>query len=713
MTELNVKPLTDRIRAYNPAIDDDLLSRAFSFAEKAHSGQVRASGEPYFTHPIEVAHILADMHVDPATIITALLHDVVEDTEVSLESIRSQFTDEIARLVDGVTKLTRIEMQSDNRQAENFRKLVLAMSEDIRVLLVKLADRTHNMRTIDHIAKPEKRERIAQETLMIFAPLAERIGMTHFQHELEDRAFAVLNHQMRNSILQRLEFLAEQSEDLVSRICDEMGVTLFEADIESSVSGRRKSPYSIWQKMQREKVEMEELSDIMAFRVIVPEVSDCYRALGILHQSYPMVMGRFKDYISTPKRNGYQSLHTGIIGPNKKKIEVQIRTPEMHEVAERGVAAHWNYNTDGKPVNATEHSKLKWLNDLVNILENTVSPDEFLEHTQMEMYADQVFCFTPKGSLIPLPKGATAVDFAYAVHSDVGNSCIGVKINGRIRQLATLLKNGDQIEVLRSSTATPNPEWLDFCKTGRAKAQIRRFMRAERQQEFAEVGRALVLKAFRAADKTFDEKDLLPVLAHYDTGSDIELFALVGEGQVDARDVLTLIHPELKKTLKPDAKTSSKSTQQSTTPSLNIKGLTPGMAVHHGRCCSPLPGERIIGIVTHGKGITVHRVDCQNLEKFSTMPELWLDIEWEGDSPNIVSARLEAVIANERGSLATVTTLISEHGGNITNIQLVTRTLDFFTFVTDVEVKDVRHLTAIVAAMQSSPFIESVERAKS
>ena len=710
MTELSVKPLTDRIKAYNPGIDDDLLSRAFSFAEKAHRGQVRASGEPYFTHPIEVAHILADMHLDPATIITALLHDVVEDTEVSLTLIRDQFTEEVARLVDGVTKLTRIEMQSDNRQAENFRKLVLAMSEDIRVLLVKLADRTHNMRTIDYISKPEKRERIAQETLMIFAPLAERIGMTHFQHELEDRAFAVLNSQMRTSILSRLDYLSEQSEDLVSRICDELSMTLNDEGLESSVSGRKKSAYSIWRKMQRQKVEMEELSDIMAFRVIVPTEADCYRALGILHQKYPMVMGRFKDYISTPKRNRYRSLHTGIIGPNKKKIEIQIRTPEMHEVAERGVAAHWGYKSgdEASKHKGQEFNQLKWLNDLVQILDNANSPDEFLEHTQLEMYADQVFCFSPKGALIALPKGATAVDFAYAVHSDVGNTCIGVKINGKMRQLATTLNNGDQIEILTSSTATPNPDWESFVITGRAKSSVRRFVRMRDQKEFAQLGKGILQKFFREAEKTLDTAKILPVLTHFEVKTDEELFAMVGRNELSAQDVLSEFYPDMKVIKKTLPKEENK-----TGNSLNIKGLTPGMAVHRGACCHPLPGERIIGIVTTGKGITVHRVDCQNLEKFSSMPELWVDIEWEHDSPSAASARLEAVITNERGSLAAVTSLISDHGGNITNIQLTSRTIDFFTFVTDVEVKDIRHMTEILAAMQASPFIESVERAKS
>ncbi len=708
MTVLDVKPLTDRIRAYNPAIDDEMLSRAFSFAEKAHHGQVRASGEPYFTHPVEVALILADMHLDPATIITALLHDVVEDTGVTLDAIRQKFTDEIASLVDGVTKLTRIEMKSDNKQAENFRKLVLAMSEDIRVLLVKLADRTHNMRTIDHISRADKRLRIAEETLAIFAPLAERIGMTHFQHELEDRAFAVVNPEMRTSILSRLDYLSAQSEDLVSRICNELNATLADAGLESSVSGRRKSAYSIWRKMQRQKVEMEELSDIMAFRVIVPEIGDCYRALGILHQKFPMVMGRFKDYISTPKRNRYQSLHTGIIGPNKKKIEVQIRTPSMHEVAERGVAAHWGYKSDGKSVRSSEFQQLKWLNDLVRVLENADTSDEFLEHTHMEMYADQVFCFTPKGMLVTLPKGATAVDFAYDLHSHIGDTCIGAKINGKMRQLATVLNNGDQVEVLTSATASPNPEWENFVVTGRAKSAVRKFIRLEKQKEFAQLGRGLLQKTFRQSGKDLDESKLLPALMHFNLRTDEELFARVGENHISPEEVFEQFFPGEK-----TAEAPKKSKGAAKKPSLNIKGLIPGMAVHHGRCCHPLPGERIIGIITTGKGITVHRVDCQNLEKFTAMPELWVDIEWESDTPNVVNAQLETVISNEPGSLAAVTTTISDHGGNITNIQLTARTLEFFTFVTDVEVSDVRHLRSIVAALQSNPFIESVERAKS
>ena len=698
--------LTKRVQSYNPMLNEDKLKSAFFLAERAHHGQVRSSGDPYFTHPVEVAQILADMHLDEATIITALLHDVVEDTNVSLDKIRREFGAEIARLVDGVTKLTRLEMQSDNKQAENFRKLLLAMSEDIRVLLVKLADRTHNMRTIDFIADQSKRRRIAQETLSIFAPLAERVGVSHFQHELEDRAFAVVDASMRNIIISRLEDVASKSGEMVSRICKELTDTLKQAGLDVTIEGRQKTPYSIWRKMQRQKVEMEELSDIMAFRVIVDDEAACYRALGIIHQKYPMVMGRFKDYISTPKRNRYRSLHTGVIGPMKKKIEIQIRSLEMHEVAENGVAAHWNYKDDSKKSRHEEISKMKWLNDLVNILEHAGSSDEFLEHTQMEMYTDQVFCFTPKGALINLPKGATAIDFAYAVHSDIGNQCVGTRINGRTRQLATILNNGDQVEIITDVKAKPQPEWENCTVTGKAKSAIGRFTRMEKQKEFSQLGEALVRKTFRQAKRKLEARHMPPCLTHFNLNSEEELFARVGENRIRPEEIYQIVFPEARR---PKARKPGSRIRK---PTLNIKGLIPGMAVHHGSCCHPLPGDRIVGIVTTGKGITVHRVDCQNLEKFSAMPELWLDIEWERDTPGSVAARLEVVLSNEHGSLASVATLISRFEGNITNIQLVNRSVDFFTFIFDVEVGSVRHLTAIVAAMRADAFVENVERAK-
>ena len=707
MATASTKNLIRKIRKNNPRIDSAVVEAAYDVACKAHNGQIRASGDPYINHPLEVAEILADMRLDQSTIVTALLHDVVEDTEVTLKEVREGFTDEVAQLVDGVTKLTRIEMQTDNQQAENFRKLVLAMSEDIRVLIVKLADRTHNMRTIDHIKDASKRKRIAEETLTVFAPLAERIGIVHFQHELEDRAFAVINAPMRESIVTRINDLNARDKNVIDKIRRELRRILRKEGMDAEVTGRQKTPYSIWRKTERRKVQTEDLTDIMAFRVVVADEEECYRALGVIHRYYKVVMGRFKDYISTPKPNRYRSIHTGVIGPQKRKIEVQIRTQEMHEVAERGVAAHWYYkDRQGKSPHA-EAKEMKWLNDLVNILENAQSSEELLEHTQMEMYADQVFCFTPKGALIALPKESTAVDFAYAVHTDVGNTCVAVKINGRTRQLATILRNGDQVEIVTSKSAKPNPDWEKFVKTGRAKSLIRRFVRQEQQREFSRLGKALLTKTFSQEGRSFDANLLLSVLAYFGVNSDDELFARVGANQINPADVLSFCFPDAK-----TLKTRKRASKNQRKPSLNIKGLVPGMAVHIGKCCHPLPGEKIVGIITTGKGLTVHRFDCQNLEKFGSMPELWVEIEWERDQPNIVSARLEAVIANRTGSLASVTTLISQNQGNITNIQLLSRETDFFKFFIDVEVAHVRHMTSIIAALRSNPTVESIERAE-
>ena len=685
-----------------------MVKDAFEFARKAHHGQLRESGDPYIEHPLKVAEILADLRLDQASIVTALLHDVVEDTDVTLEQVRDGFSDEVAQLVDGVTKLTRIEMQSVNKQAENFRKLVLAMSEDIRVLIVKLADRTHNMRTIDHIKEEGRRKRIAEETLDIFAPLAERVGITDFQHELEDRAFAVINPHMRDSILTRINDLNAEGKDTVGKITTNLKSVLKKDGVRAEISGRQKTAYSIWRKTQRQKRETESITDIMAFRIVVDDVPECYHTLGIIHRRFKVVMGRFKDYISTPKRNGYQSIHTDVIGPLQKKIEIQIRTHEMHEIAERGVAAHWGYKSGSEKIRETGPKQMKWLRELVNILENAQTSDEFLEHTKLEMYADQVFCFTPKGALIALPNESTAVDFAYAVHTDVGNNCTAAKINGKTRQLATVLRNGDQVEIITAKGASPNPEWENFVKTGRAKSMIRRFIRQEKQREFSRLGKALLLKTFRQEGREFDPGLLLPVLAYFGVNSDDELCARVGENQINPADVYGICFPDSK-----PAKVKKRSTRNQRKPSLNIKGLVPGMAVHIGKCCHPLPGERIVGITTTGKGLTVHRFDCQNLEKFTSMPELWVEIEWEREQPNMVSARLEAVLANQRGSLASVTTQISQNQGNITNIQLISREVDFFKFAIEVEVADVRHMTAIITALRSSSAVESIERAQS
>ncbi len=703
-------PIIEKMRAYHTSVDADRLARAFDFGREAHDGQTRASGEPYFTHPIAVANILADMRLDEESIITALLHDTVEDCDVTLDTLDSEFGGDVAQLVDGVTKLSRLAIKTlpSSAQAENFRKLLLAMSEDVRVLLVKLADRTHNMRTLSFIPKPEKQIRIARETMDIYAPLAERIGLTQIQNELEESAFEVLHGEMRQSILTRLEFLTSEAKITIPTISVELEATLERIGIECSVTGRLKSPYSIWRKMQNKAVTMEQLADIVAFRILVPSAEDCYRALGQLHQNYPTVMGRFKDYISTPKRNGYQSLHTGLLGPQNHRIEVQIRTPDMHRVAEHGVAAHWQYK-DGQI--GGPGRKFKWVQELVGLLDEEAGADEFLEHTKMDLYRDQVFCFTPRGDLIALPRGATAVDFAYAVHTQIGETCVGVRINGKTRQLATELQNGDQIEIQTASQAKPRAEWESFVKTGRAKSAIRRFHRAQRVTEFSRIGRALIEKTFRKYDRPFRSRALEQVLSAFGVTRVDEVFALVGEDRLSPRRVLERLHPDV--VVEEVGGRGDRKRDLERHPKLKIDGDDAGTAVTIARCCHPLPGEAIVGIFTTGKGITVHKVGCSTLSKFSDAPELWLDVSWEKDSLRRVSGRLNTVLTNEPGSLASLATVISQQGGNISNIHLTDRSPDFFRFELDLEVNDVEHMRAIIAVLQANKYVESVERANS
>ncbi|WP_420404731.1 RelA/SpoT family protein [Nisaea sp.] len=708
--------LVERVKNYDPGMDEDALNRAYVYAMKMHGSQTRASGDPYFSHPLEVAGILTDMRLDTSTIITALLHDTIEDTAATPEDIKRIFGADILRLVDGVTKLTRIELQSDRtKQAENFRKLVLAMSEDIRVLLVKLADRVHNMRTLHFIASEEKRRRIAAETMDIYAPLAERIGIQSMRDELEDLAFAELNSDARTSILKRLDYLYDEGSDTVDRIIGELMETAKGVGLGPEISGRRKSPYSVWLKMQRKDVGFEQLSDIMAFRLVVEDVGECYQLLGAVHGKYPVIPGRFKDYISTPKPNGYQSLHTGIIGPLKKRIEIQIRTREMHEVAELGVAAHWVYKEG--PEHSREGKKYRWIRELLEILEHASGPEEFLEHTKLEMYQDQVFCFTPKGDLISLPRGATPVDFAYAVHSEVGDRCVGARINDRLMPLTTPLKNGDQVAVSTSKTSTPSPTWEQFVVTGKAKARIRRFVRLQRRQQFADLGRAIMQKVFRQEAQKYSDKVLEPVLSRFQSETVEDLLAGVGEGVLSDREVLHAAVPETrpapgKQNVVPISRARTKA-RKGSADAVPLRGLIPGMAVHYARCCHPLPGERIVGIVTTGKGVTIHTIDCDTLENFHATPERWLDVSWDLETENGMHVgRLDVVLANEPGSLGSLSTVIGKSRGNIINLKIVNRSTDFFELFIDVEVGDVRHLTEIIAALRATPVINSVDRAR-
>jgi GTP pyrophosphokinase len=680
---------------------------------KAHGAQLRASGDPYFSHPVEVAGVLAQMKLDSASIVTGLLHDTVEDTVATLDDIERVFGPEIARLVDGVTKLSRIELQSDQtKQAENFRKLVLAMSEDIRVLLVKLADRLHNMQTLQFIKSDDKRRRIARETMDIYAPLAERLGMQRMKDELEDLAFGELQPDARGSILARLDFLRDQGAALVPRIEAELQRKLAEGGLAGTVvSGREKSPCSIWRKMQRKNVAFEQLSDVMAFRVLVDGVGDCYHALGTIHSAYHVVPGRFKDFISTPKPNNYRSLHTGVIGPERQRIEVQIRTRDMHEIAEYGVAAHWSYKHGaGK----TEGPQYRWLRELLDILDHASGPEEFLEHTKLEMFQDQVFAFTPKGDLIALPRGATAVDFAYAVHSEIGDTCVGAKINGRLVPLRSTLGNGDQVEIITSKAQRPSPTWERFVVTGKARARIRRFIRTQQRTQYLDLGKAIVQKAFRQEGHEFSERPLEPALKTFNTPAVEDLYVAVGQGLVTGRAVVNAVFPQQQQDrakVVSLARARRKIGRNDT--AVAIRGLIPGMALHFAGCCHALPGDRIVGIVTTGKGVTIHTIDCDTLENFADTPERWLDVAWsnsEGEAIHV--GRLNIMIANEPGNLGSLTTVIGKQGGNITNLKITNRSSDFFEMMLDIEVADVKHLTTIIAALRANPVINSVERAR-
>ncbi|MCB9988233.1 MAG: bifunctional (p)ppGpp synthetase/guanosine-3',5'-bis(diphosphate) 3'-pyrophosphohydrolase [Rhodospirillales bacterium] len=714
-----------QVHERNPDIDLDAIARAFDFAKEKHEGQTRASGEPYYTHPVEVAGILVDMGLDAGSVLTAILHDTIEDTDATFADIKREFGEEVATLVDGVSKLTRIESQTvEGKQAENFRKLVVAMSEDIRVLLVKLADRLHNMRTLHHFSKPEKQRRIALETLEIYAPLAERIGLHKVKEEIEDLAFSYLNPEARESITNRLSFLRKEGTEIVKSILTQLTELLREAGIKAEVTGREKTRYSIWRKMQRKNVTFEQLSDIMAFRVVVDDVGECYHVLGIIHAHYPTVPGRFKDYISTPKPNGYRSIHTTVIGPENQRIEIQIRTREMHEEADLGVAAHWAYkkSESGKPLNIKDAKNYRWLRELLDIIEQEARPEDFLENTKLELFQDHVYVFSPKGDLIELPSGATPVDFAYAIHSAVGDKCVGSKVNGRIAPLNTKLQNGDQVEVITAKNQTPSPTWERFVATGKARSHIRRYIRQQQRHEYVTLGRAMLVKVFQQEDYEFTEKAVGGVLNQFRADDIEDIFAGIGSGNIVARDVFKAIFPG-HKTAPAKKPEETPIVERTGTPGqrsvssggpMPIKGLIPGMAVHFARCCHPLPGDRIVGIVTTGKGVTIHTIDCDTLENFADTPERWIDVSWEEgpDTPEAHVGRLEMTISNVAGALGTLSTVIAKNGGNITNLKITNRSLDFWDMLIDVYVNDTKHLNNVIAALRATPQITSVNRAR-
>jgi GTP pyrophosphokinase len=705
--------LVDRVKAYDPDADEALLNKAYVYAMKAHGKQFRASGDPYFAHPLEVAAILTDLKLDVPTIATALLHDTIEDTLVTYDDIKDNFGAEIANLVDGVTKLSQLEVFSERtKQAENFRKLMLAMSDDIRVLLVKLADRLHNMRTLGFIEAGQKRHRIAQETVDIYAPLAGRIGMQNMREELEDLAFAELNSEARDSIVTRLARLDASSGERIGRIADQIKRRLAEHGVEAWVYGRAKRPFSIWRKLKDKQLNFEQLSDIFGFRVIVRSKEDCYRALGVMHTTWQMVPERFKDFISTPKTNGYRSIHTTVIGPEKQRVEVQIRTQEMHDVAERGVAAHWRYREDVDAEDGRNERALEWLRDMVDLLERGDSAEEFLEHSRLAMYQDQVFCFTPKGDLIALPRGATPIDFAYMVHTDLGNTCVGAKVNGAHVPLHTPLRNGDQVDIIHTKEQAPSPLWEKFVVTGRARAEIRRFLRHAQRGEHVKFGRKILEKFFADEGHELTDKAIGEVLKKLRLAKAEDVYAEVGRGALRAHEVFEAVFPESKGD--PGRRKKAAFTDPSAKKQISIRGLTEGIAYRLGQCCHPLPGDRIVGLVTGTDGVVIHTIDCAELEKAQSSIDDWLDVSWgahAADASNAI-ARVLVRVKNLPGSLGAVMTVIGNSGGNIFNMKVTNRNPLFFEFEVDIEVRDLAHLQNILGALRVNAAVETVDRVR-
>lgn len=709
-----------------------LLPKACEISQKYHSGQKRASGEPYYTHPIEVAMILAEMKLDAVTIITAVLHDTVEDTDLSLADITKVFGEEVSELVDGVTKLSKIQHESESEhQAENFRKLLVAMSRDIRVLIVKLADRLHNMRTISFISSEAKRHKKALETMEIYAPLAERIGMQQIKNELQDLAFAQLYPDIRNSIINRLNLLRQSGAELVKRIVHTLNEQFEQNNIKAEIISREKTPFSIWHKMKRKDISFEQLSDVMAFRIIVEDTLPCYTSLGLIHSNYHAAPGNFKDYISTPKKNGYQSLHTVIIGPEKQKIEVQIRSKKMHMVAELGMASHWchkqkffldkdreeiDYNLKNACIrqDIDEQEKHTWITELLLILENSsTSPEELMENTKLEMYYDQVFCFTPRGKVIALPKGATTIDFAYAVHSDVGNKCVGAKINGNLVPLRSVLENGDQVEILTRNDHRPLPSWEKFAITGKALSEIRKAIRQGKKKEYEELGRLILAKLLEKKKLDINDPKIFELAQKYSKKTAEDFLYSLGIG-----DIPFLPFMKDAKSTKVDSGFISnglslfkgKNTKKNQSK-ISIKGLIPGMAVHMASCCHPIPGDRIIGIVQTGKGIAVHISNCETLQNYASSPEKWLDLAWDKNDKSATSiGTINAILLNQKGSLATLALEASKLDANITNFRITNRSKEFFEISLDLEVKGLNHLTNIMASLRNQACIHSVHR---
>jgi len=697
---LEANDLVALIKTYNPDCDAALITAAYEYGREMHSGQLRHSGEEYFTHPVAVSAILAEQQLDDSTIITALLHDTLEDTRSTFGEIEQRFGRDIAELVNGVTNLTNLELSSrETKQAENFRKLFMAMSKDLRVILVKLGDRLHNMRTIKHMTS-EKQAKKARETMDIYAPLAGRMGMQWMREELEDLSFRVLNPDGRQSIIRRFLKLQQETGDVVEKITSDIQRELSKGGVKAEVFGRAKKPYSIWRKMEAKQLGFSRLSDIYGFRVITQTENDCYRILGLIHQRWTAVPGRFKDYISQPKSNGYRSIHTTVSGRDGKRVEIQIRTREMHEVAEAGVAAHWSYRDGVQVENPFAVDPAKWISALSERFDQAEDHSEFLEHVKLEMYSDQVFCFTPKGEVVKLPKGATPLDYAYAIHTRIGDSCVGAKVDGLRVPLWTRLKNGQSVEIITADGQRPQATWMDIVATGRAKQAIRRSLRDEDRARFVKLGQELARVGFEHVGKRSTEKALKTAAKLMGLSSREELLAELGSAQISARDVVEALYPDL-----------AGQGGEEVAAERAVVGLDTHQGFELARCCEPVPGERIVGIAYRGVGVRVHAIDCPALAELGDEMRRWIDLQWHsGRHAAAHPVTLDVTIGNDQGVLGRICTLIAEQRANISDLRFVDRKPDFYRLLLEVEVRDLEHLHRVMTAVQADSDVAQLER---
>ena len=694
---LTSSELIQLVQGYDPNANAALIRKAYIFAMEAHGMQKRASGSPYFYHPVKVASILADLRMDVTTVITGLLHDVLEDTNVSFEELEEIFGSEIAFLVEGVSKLSQIQYSSAHaKQAENYRKFLMAITHDIRVLIVKLADRLHNIRTLSYIKSVDKRRRIAIETLDLYAPLAERIGMNAIKDEISDIAFCALHPNEYRAISTRLEQIRTRDNNFVQNTILELQKVFNDQKIPAIVSGREKNPYSIWKKMQKRNIGLDQIYDIMAFRVIVQTIPQCYSALGVIHTNFRIMPGRFKDYISIPKLNNYKSIHTTVIGPFNQAIEVQIRTEDMHKTAEEGIAAHWSYKNGDVVSRGIDYKNYTWIKSIVTILKNSSDdPCEVLDNSKLEMYDDEVFCFTTNGDIITLPRGATSIDFAYAIHTDLGNTCIGVKINGKLAPLKTVLRNGDRVDVITSPYQHPEASWEDFVVTGKARSCIRRFIKSQSKGEFIALGLQLARYVFANANIEFTENLIL--YKNFCCDSLNTFYYRLGKGLVSLKSFQLSL---------PDSGSNS---VQIKDVAICLIDFIPGIAIHFAKCCCPILGDKIVGILDPGNGLIIHHTTCNSMNDNS---EPFIKVKWNQDDfmETTAMARLQIVMVNHKDSFAAVTNIISANGANISNLKIEHRSTEFFNLLIDITGTDVALLGEIQAALRTCSKVKSVKR---